>query len=77
MKFYRSKKTEAGATFCENEIEIQPNSNAKNSWYQTFSLKIKEKFLKSDVNNKGNFTNSYESMCFDNYAYGDCKSYGF
>ena len=66
MTFFRSKKKEASAT-----------SSEKRTWYQTFSQRIRDKFIKSEINGKENFTKSYDLMCFDNYAYGDGKSYGF
>ncbi len=78
MTFFASKKRESISSLDQNDLVHGQKaiSNIRNNWLQTISQKIREKFTKNDVNNKLNYTNSYETMCFDNYAYGDGKSYG-
>ena len=66
MTFFRSKKKEASASSSENHKDLQANLIAKSRWYQTFSQRIRDKFIKTEVNGKENFTKSYDLMCFDN-----------
>ena len=74
MTFIKSRKKQTNALLSEKKLEnVNRNSLNKFFWWKVFSQKIKEK--KVNVNCNCSIKNSYESMCFDNYAYGDNKSY--